>query len=146
MAFDAFLTIDAIAGPSNDKRHPGSIELISWTWGLTNNASGGVAGHTYPYDFAFVHAMDKSSPNLMLACATGRHLQTATLNLRQTFQDGTSLEFLQIKMTNVLVGAVQMTGPHNDQPTEQVFLNFTQVDELFRARSGEVVETTYTFA
>ena len=44
MAFDAFLKIDGIEGESTDKTHPGEIEIQSFSWGVSNTASGGAGG------------------------------------------------------------------------------------------------------
>ena len=36
MAFDAFLKIEGIDGESADKTHPGEIEVVSFSWGVSN--------------------------------------------------------------------------------------------------------------
>jgi len=47
MAFDAFLKIEGIEGDSQQKGHPGEIEVASFSWGETSSgdpARGGGAG------------------------------------------------------------------------------------------------------
>ena len=86
MAFDAFLKIEGIDGESADKTHPGEIEVMSFSWGVSNTGGGstgggGGAGKAVLQDFHFSMATSKASPNLMLACATGRHIRAATLTV-----------------------------------------------------------------
>src|SRR5262245_9817828 len=96
MAFDAFLrlstggTLDQIVieGESTDKTHPNEIEISSFSWGVANagggsTGGGGGAGKAVLQDFSFAMTTSKASPNLMLACATGRHIPQAALTLRR---------------------------------------------------------------
>jgi type VI secretion system secreted protein Hcp len=80
MAFDSFLKIDGIPGESLDQKHKGEIEVLSFAFGAANTGSprgggGGGAGKVAFNDFHFVHRLDKASPNLLLACANGKHLR-----------------------------------------------------------------------
>jgi type VI secretion system secreted protein Hcp len=154
MAFDAFLKIDGIKGESTDKGHPDEIEIQSFSWGVTNTGSavvggGAGAGKAVSQDFAFTALMSKASPQLMLACATGRHIPTATLTCRKA--GGTSqAEFLKIKLSEVLVSSYQTGGSAEGQsavPDDNFSLNFAKVDFIYTVlRSGEMVESTFDFA
>ena len=49
MATDIFLTLDGIKGESIDDKHKEAIDVVSWSWGLSNegtfhSGSGGGAG------------------------------------------------------------------------------------------------------
>jgi type VI secretion system secreted protein Hcp len=147
MAFDAFLKIEGIEGDSTDKDHKGEIEILSFSWGETNaspsnRGGGGGAGKVSMQDFHFTMQVSKASPNLMLACATGRHFQEATLTARKAGQR--QQEFLKIKLSDVLVSSYQTDGNTNDKeaplPTDQISLNFVKIDFLFSGggSAGEV--------
>jgi type VI secretion system secreted protein Hcp len=148
MAFDAFLKIDGIDGESQDKDHKGEIEIESFSWGVTNTGSaggggGGGSGKAVAQDFHFTTSISKASPNLMLACATGRHLQRATLTCRKA-----GFEFMKIKLDDVLVSSYQTGGDaqQEDRPVDQFSLNFVKIDFLYTVqRTGEMVETTFDF-
>ena len=43
MAFDAFLKIEGIEGSSQQKGHPGEIEVSSFSWGETQSGDVGKA-------------------------------------------------------------------------------------------------------
>jgi len=148
MAFDAFLKIEGIEGESTDKVHPGEIEIQSFSWGVSNTASGpagggGGAGKASFTDMNFTSALSKAAPNLMLACATGRHFPSATLTCRKSGDKG--VEFLKIKLSDILVSSYQNGGSAGADVPEDLFsLNFTKIDFLYTvARTGETVETQF---
>lgn len=146
MAFDAFLKIEGIEGDSTDRNHKGEIEILSWSWGETNASAntggGGGAGKVSMQDFHFTMQVSKASPNLMLACATGKHFREATLTARKA--GGQQQDFLKIKLSDVLVSSYQTEGNTNDKdvplPVDQISLKFTKIDFLFSAggSAGEV--------
>ena len=47
------------------------------------HGGGGGAGKATFHDLIFMHTIDKASPVLMKACATGEHIKEATLTLRK---------------------------------------------------------------
>jgi type VI secretion system secreted protein Hcp len=137
MAFDAFLKIEGIDGESTDRDHKGEIEILSWSWGETNTGTsgtggGGGAGKVSMQDFHFTMQVSKASPELMKACATGKHFKEATLTARKAGQR--QQEFLKIKLTDVLVSSYQTDGNTKDKefplPTDQISLNFVKIDFL----------------
>src|ERR1700709_1149566 len=110
---DYFLKIDGVDGESTDDKHKGEIQLESYSLGHTNAGSfssggGGGSGKVAMPDFHFVKKIDKSSPKLHTACATGEHIKTATLVCRKAGKD--QQEFLTIVMSPVLVSSFQNGG------------------------------------
>src|SRR5258707_5440107 len=100
-----FLKIDGVAGESLDAKHKGEIELESFSWGESQQgaaaASGGAgAGKGQMHDFHFAMRMNKASPQLLLACASGQHLKSAILTRRRTRMG--QQEFLASKFVDVL--------------------------------------------
>jgi type VI secretion system secreted protein Hcp len=154
MAFDAFLKIEGIDGESTDKTHPNEIEIDSFSWGVTNTGSassggGGGAGKAVSQDFHFAAGTTKASPNLMLACATGRHFPRATLTCRKAGGSG-QVEFLKIKLSDCLISSYSLGGSPSGEapvPEDQFSINFVKIDFLYTvARTGEMVETTFDFS
>ncbi len=129
---DYFLKIDGVAGESNDERHRGEIEVQSFSWGETVSASsgpggGGGAGKVQRGDFTVVKRLDKSSPVLMIGCATGQHFRTAELTARKA--GGAQREFFRITLEDVLISAYQTSGsPDGTAPqTDQITLSFARL-------------------
>lgn len=146
MAFDAFLKIEGIDGESADKAHPKEIEIDSFSWGVENTATtggGGGSGRPVAQDFHFTSALSKASPNLMLACATGKHISTATLTCRKA-----GFEFMKIRLDDIVVSSYSPSGDanHDDRPEDEFTLAFVKIDFLYTVqRTGEVVESSFVF-
>ena len=131
-AVDYFRKIDGIEGESHDSKHKNEIDLESWSWGETQSGThsgggGGGAGKVHMQDFHFVMKINKASPKLMLACATGEHIKKATLTCRKAGKE--QQEFLKIEFDDLLVSSYQTGGSgHGDiVPTDQISLNYSKI-------------------
>jgi type VI secretion system secreted protein Hcp len=140
MPTDIFMKINGIQGESRDKGHKDEIDVLTWTWGLSNqvmapSAGGGAgAGKVKFQDISFTHLVDKASPNLMLSCASGKHIQEARLTVRRS-DPTTPQEFLLIKLQDVMVTGVQSSATRGPEGLmEQVTLNFAKVDFEYKAQ------------
>lgn len=130
MAVDVFLKLGDIKGESKDAKHAGEIDVLSWSWGLSQpgtpaSGGGGGAGKVNFSDFSFTHNVDKASPLLMKACATGQHVKEGTLVTRKAGKG--QQEYLIIKMSDILVTAVQPSSA-GDHPMESVSMQFAKID------------------
>jgi len=74
---DYFLKINGIPGESQNPRHQGEIEVESFSWSESYLASAGGTGKVHMQDLHITKPIDKASPLLMLACASGRHFTSA---------------------------------------------------------------------
>lgn len=155
MAVDMFIKIGDIKGESRDKTHKEEIDVLAWSWGMSNSGSahtgGGIgAGKANVQDLSFTKYIDKSSCDLMLACCTGKHYPDATLVVRKA--GTTPLEYLTITMTEVMVTAVSTGGSGGeDRLTENVTLNFAKVKVDYKEQTptgsvGATPSMTYDIA
>lgn len=141
-AVDYFLKLEGIEGESQDAKHKGEIDIESWSWGESQTgtgASGGGhgAGKVSMQDFHFVMKVNKSSPKLLLACASGEHIKKATLTCRKAGKD--QQEFLKVVFSDVLVSSYQTGGSgHSDiVPTDQISLNFAKLEYEYREQKAD---------
>lgn len=131
MAVDMFMKIGSVKGESLDKTHGGSIDVLAWSWGMSNSANahmggGSGAGRANVQDISFTKYIDLSSTSLMAACLTGKHFDTATLTVRKA--GGTPLEYFVVEMTEVFISSYTTGGSGGeDKLTENVSLNFAKV-------------------
>ena len=135
MASDIFAKLGDIKGESIDDKHKDQIEVLSWSWGVSTSGShslggGGGAGKANFSDFAFTHKIDKASPLLLQACATGKHLKEATITRRKAGKG--QQEFLVIKMNDVIVTSVMESDADGGDQMESVSLAFAKVDIEYR--------------
>src|SRR5439155_4283918 len=138
VAIDIFAKLGDIKGESLDNKHKDEIEVLSWSWGVTNAVtlagSGAGQGKASFRDLSFTHKIDKASPVLMQACATGVHLKEATITHRKAGKG--QEEFLVIKMNDVIITAMQ-DADSSDASTEMVNLAFAKVDVQYRPQKPD---------
>jgi type VI secretion system secreted protein Hcp len=139
MALDIFAKLGDIKGESQDSQHKDWIDVLSWSWGVEQSGSigrgaGGGAGKATFRDLTFTHHIDKASPNLMKACATGQHLPDATLTNRKA---GKGQEYLVIKMTDVLVTGVAPSAVAEATTMETVEVRFAKVDVEYKPQKAD---------
>jgi len=141
MAQDIFLKINGIDGESMDSGHKNEIEVLSWDWQVLQESnmhtgSGGGSGKATVKDLNFSHFVDRSSPNLMKFCLTGKHISEATLVVRKA--GGNPLEYLKITMTDVVITNVLPGGSNTeDGVKEQVSLSFAKVKQEYTVQNQQ---------
>jgi type VI secretion system secreted protein Hcp len=134
MAVDYFLKLDGIPGESADAKHKGEIDVLAFSWGVsqakgTGSGGGGGAGKAIFEDLLVVARTSKASPKLWLACASGQHIKSAVLTCRKPGK--TPFEFLTITLTDVLVSSYEIDGSDEELPLDQVALAFAKVETAY---------------
>ncbi len=141
MAMDMFIAIGALKGESVDKTHKDKTDVLAWSWGMSNSGSahiggGAGAGKVNVQDISFTKYIDKTTPDLMLSCANGKHFDKATLIVRKAGEK--PLEYLTITMTEVLVSSISTGGSGGeDRLTENVTLNFAKVKVDYKEQTKD---------
>ena len=140
-AVDYFIKFDGIKGESADVKHKDEIDVESWSWGETNaggtgSGGGGGAGKVAMQDFHFVMRLNRASPVLMKACATGQHIKTATLSARKAGKG--QQEYLTFKFRDVLISSFQTTGAEETPvPSDSVSFNFAKVEVEYKPEKSD---------
>ena len=155
MAVDMFIKIGDLKGEARDKTHKEEIDVLAWSWGISNSGSahvggGAGAGKCNVQDLSFTKYIDKSSPDLMLACCNGKHYPKATLVVRKAGEN--PLEYLTINLEDLIVTSVSTGGSGGeDRLTENVTLNFAKVKVNYKEQTatggvGDKPEMTWNIA
>jgi type VI secretion system secreted protein Hcp len=139
MAVDTFLKLGDIKGESKDSKHVGEIDVLSWSWGMSQTGSmghggGGGAGKVNFNDLSIMHAVDKASPVLMKSCATGEHIKEGTLVSRKAGKG--QQEYLIVKMNDILITSVQPSGS-SEHPMESISMQFSKVDLEYKPQKED---------
>ncbi|MCL5745217.1 MAG: type VI secretion system tube protein Hcp [Acidobacteria bacterium] len=139
MAVDYFLKIDGIPGESADYKHKEEIDVLSWSWGESQSGTmsaggGGGAGKVNMQDFHFVMKVNKATPKLILACASGEHIKKAVLTCRKAGKE--QQEFLKYTFSDVLISSYQTGGSSSGDeiPMEQVSFNYAKMETEYKAQ------------
>lgn len=139
MAVDVFLKIDGIEGESADGTHTAQIDVLSYSWGVSQTGTmgyggGGGAGKANFGDFNFMMRMNKATPKLMTACATGKHIPTAILSCRKA--GGTQEDYMIYKFFDLLISSYQ-TSASSEEPTESISFNYSKMEMEYKIQDAK---------
>ena len=138
---DIFLKLDAVDGESKDSKHKGEIDILSFSWGVTQAGIGGFgggsgAGKASFADLTVVKRADKSSTILAQKCTKGDHIKTGLLTVRKA--GGTQEEYYTIKLGEILISSFQNAGSGEDAiPIENVSLNFSKIEFNYKEQKDD---------
>ena len=129
-AIDYFLKLDGITGESVDSKHKGEIDVLSFSFGESNDrppgSGGGGPGKVEMSDFTFTARTSKASPLLFQHCAQGKHIKQALLTVRKA--GGSQQEYLKIKLNDVLISSYALGGDEDEPTPQDAFsLNFVKL-------------------
>src|SRR5687768_6209635 len=117
MAVDMFLKLDGIKGESKDHKHAEEIHIESFSWGLSQTGAhsgggGGGAGKVSVHDISVTKFVGKAGEK--------------------------PLEYMKIKLVDILISGVQFAGHGGDQLSENLTLNFAkfQVEYMEQKADG----------
>jgi len=132
-AVDLFLKIDGIDGESTVKGREKWIEVLSYSWGVTNNGSfvggGGGAGKASFQDFNFTKYVDVSSPKLFQHAASGEHIKSAILEVVTAGEKPSP--FLTYTFTDLLVTSFSQSSG-GDIPVDSFSFAFAKLAMDYR--------------
>ncbi|WP_046862962.1 Hcp family type VI secretion system effector [Microvirga massiliensis] len=149
MAVDMFIKIGDIKGESKDAKHKEEIDVLAWSWGMSNAGTahiggGAGAGKVNVQDLSLTKYIDSSSNALMQAACSGKHYPEAVLVVRKAGDK--PLEYIKITMNDLLITSVSTGGSGGeDRLTENVTLNFAKFKYEYTPQkadgSGEAAKT-----
>jgi type VI secretion system secreted protein Hcp len=106
--FDIFMDIAGIPGESTNALHKSSIEVMSWSWGVSQTSAGGTSaiGRELSGHVTLIKRIDKATPLLFKQCVGGTVLPLVTVQL--TRADGQT--FLKYELKNVMISSISHGG------------------------------------
>lgn len=131
---DYFLRVDGIPGESADAEHRGEIDVLAFSWGVSQTGdpaarSGAGSGKAAFDDLLVVARTSKASPLLWLACAAGTHIKTAVLACRRSGK--AAVEFLTITMSDVVVASYELDSSDDGPPLDQIGLAYARLETQY---------------
>lgn len=128
MPLGIFLKIDGIEGESVAQGHTNEVDIRSFAWGAANAAgptgTGAGAGKVAFENATFTKAVDRASPLLFQALATGQRIKQSILTIRQGNRPAqlTSITFANCLITSI----TELFTSDADISQETIVMNFTQ--------------------
>jgi type VI secretion system secreted protein Hcp len=128
MAVHMFISIDDIKGESVDTDHKDWIDIMTWSWGMTQSGnahqgSGAGTGQVSVRDVSFTKYVDKATPILTKFCCSGKHFKKAQLVVCKAGH--MKVPYLTLTMVDGLISSCSNGGAgHDERLVETVSLNF----------------------
>jgi type VI secretion system secreted protein Hcp len=131
---DYFLRLDGIPGESVDAKHKDEIDVLAFSWGVSQTGTpapggGGGSGKAVFDDLLVVARSSKASPLLWLACASGTHIKTAVLTCRRSGKS--AVEFLTFTLKDVVVGSYEVDSSDDGPPLDQIGLAYAKIETQY---------------
>lgn len=142
MAIDMFWKLGDIKGEFRDSMHKEEIDIQTFQWGMSQSGSmhqggGGGAGKVSIGNLSLSKSLDKSSPNLMMACSSGKHYQEATLTVRKA-GGSVPVEYMIITLKEVMIASYQTDAGNSDESVkENIALNFATVEVSYQPQKAD---------
>ncbi len=138
MAVDIFLKLsNNIKGESQDETHRNEIDVLAWSWGLTQSGtthlgSGGGGGKVNVGDITLTKYVDLATNDLIKRCTSGEHIESGELFVRKS-GGNTPVEYMRIKLENIMITSYQTGGQKDglDRVQETLTLNFRRFEVLY---------------
>jgi type VI secretion system secreted protein Hcp len=138
---DMFLKLTNIKGEALDSKHPNEIEVLSWSFGASQEGSahlgtGSGTGKVRIQDLTVTHYVDTASTDLLKHLTNGKHIDEGMLTVRKA--GGTHLEYFKLKMEQVMVTHISNGGgAGQDRITENVTLNFRKFTQIYTPQDAK---------
>jgi type VI secretion system secreted protein Hcp len=149
MSVQIVLKLGDIKGESIVEGHIGDIDVVSWSWGITQTGSshigsGGGAGAADVHDLTITKYVDKASPNIASFCYTGAPVPKETILTCIKVGGGSpdkqnKVEFVKITMGGtVMISSFSPAGAGSDERfTETITIHFSQVQYEYTTQKAD---------
>ena len=147
----AFIKFDGVDGEATDKDHKDWINLLSFqqTISRESSTSGSSRARSSAVfeDIVLTKQLDKSSPKIQEAIATGKVYPSVEFELAADY-GGSRAVYLKYELKNVMVTSYSISGSADEVPIEQISLNFEEIKVTYTendssGKSKGNVETTW---
>jgi type VI secretion system secreted protein Hcp len=133
-----------IKGDSSVSKHEKEIDVLEWSWGLTQSATshiatGAGAGSADVRDLTIKKYLDSATPNLIQACFFGDDHAEAILTVIKSGGSKGPIEMVKMTMSGtVFLSSVNtgLPGP-NDTYLDIVTLNFAKVKFEYTGQNAD---------
>jgi type VI secretion system secreted protein Hcp len=138
MAVDFYLDLGDIKGESKDEKHKDQIQVMSFSWGgsqqtTVSGAGGSGAGKVSLSDFSVMKSFDKASPKLLTAMCKGTHIAKGTLT---GVKAGDTGDYLKIEFGELFVTSIQVSAS-SEVPMESVSFSYNTADLTYKMQDDK---------
>lgn len=150
MPANVFLKLDDLKGGSRDKNHKDQIDVLAWSWGMSQGMSSGIGSSRKKVnveDLSITKYIDKASPGLIRAVCSGKVFKEALLTLSNSGEK--LIDYYKVTFNDLVISSVTAGGnAGEDQPTENITLKYAKfkveyTPQKSNEKSDAVVEAVW---
>lgn len=151
-----YLKIGDIKGESKERNHKDWIDVDSFYWGITKNAtvgSGSRRGSAIGSPLSWTQWLDSSVPQLFSGVATGKRFEEATLDVVAETTDAGRIVYFQMLFEDVGLTALNLNGASGNNGLvhaagalvySRLVMTYWPLDS--RGRLGDPITGTWDFS
>lgn len=133
MATNMYIKFDGIKGDSSATGHEDEIEVLSWSHGFSqptsatrSGAGAGTVEQANHTNFSFTKYVDSATDDLLKACWNGKQVKDAVVSCYRAdgANDNKPVKYLEVKMEQVIISNVSLSGGGGDLPVENISLDY----------------------
>ena len=136
-----FIKFDGVDGESLDKDHKGWSDMlsISETYATDSGSLSVKGGYAVSDEMVIVKHLDKSTPKLQEAIATGKVFPKVSIDLCSNRGTDCSIKY---ELSNVMIIGYSIGGSVDELPVEEISINFEEINRNSESISKTKVDTT----
>lgn len=136
-----YIKLDGIDGESSERNHKGWIELDSMSFAAAPVTT--PTGRVTFNDFTITKKIDKASPVLFKACASGKHFASVTIVAARK-AGGQQQDYLKFKLTDAIISSISEGTSSDGTPLESITVRGNKLSETFLGNSPQTITITPT--
>jgi type VI secretion system secreted protein Hcp len=138
-----YIKFDGIDGEATAKGFEKWVEVLSFSWGVTNSGAaatggGAGAGKASFQDLHIQSTFQSSSPQLFASAASGKSISTAQIAFVKGGDNPDT--YLTIKMNDVIISSYSSAGAEgadSDVPSDDVGISFAKIEVQYQQQSAD---------
>lgn len=135
-AVDMYLCMDGVAGTANSQTDAGCIDVLAWSWGMSNSSlAGSGAGKASFQDLSFTKYQGTTSTKLMLNTASAKTMGAFQLRVRKPCASQGCVGEMSFSLTvpsGSKITSVSTGGSGGeDRLTENISINMPEAEWCF---------------
>lgn len=139
MSIDTHIKFDGVEGEATHKDHKGEVELLSWSWNVSNASAltggGSGKGKATPGEMVILHNYDKASPVLAKKCAQGVHFKEAVITARKSGEG--QKDFIKVTLKEVYITSVAPSASAGGDIVEAVSMSYGSIDFAYKPQDDK---------
>ncbi len=140
MGTHSYMKIDSIDGECSAEGHTKEIEVLSWSHGFAQPtssvraSSGATVERAHHGDLSVTKYLDSATDDLLKVIWTGKQIKEITISCYRADGDDSNkpVDYLVIKMEEVILSNYSVSGGAGDLPIENLSLNYGKVTYTYK--------------